>query len=257
MQRIIENGTIYVQFMNSVFEAAQAVSASDDMEEKLTDIHNRLSRQWLELYQKHVGQYLAAPQLGLSREALQQTNASISAYHGFMGAAGDFFVMFSTPLKKSMDRLQAALQNEDRMNEGLSSAEDVYNLAVKILDKEYDDWLKSPEGVKSVAGLVEKFLEYRQSLNPVRETWLKSLSIPSKAEMEDVYKGIYELKKKSRQQEAVIREQNGAIKKLNVRIRKLEVALSEFAPQKKRAPARRAQTKKKAKAASTKRKKAI
>ena len=128
-----------------------------------------------------------------------------------------------------------------------NSGKDVYNFAVKILDKEYDNWLKSPEGVGSVAALVEKYMKYKQSLNPVRDNLLKSISIPTKAEMEDVYKGIYELRKKSRQQEAIIREQNDAIRKLTAKIHKLEKSVVEAGPKKKKAPARKTRPKKKAK----------
>jgi hypothetical protein len=53
--------------------------------------------------------------------------------------------------------------------------------------------------------------------------------------MADVYKGIYDLKKKSRQQDAVIRKQSDTIKKLNNKIRKLEVAIAGTPPKKKTA----------------------
>ncbi len=251
MRSFVENGSLYLRFMNTGFEATQAECAIEDQDEKLDEIYNKLSKRWLELYQESIGKYLAAPQFGLQREALQQFNASIAAYHRFMGAGGDFLVKFSKPLKKSMNILQQVLQDEEGMNAEINSAKDVYNFAVEIFEKEYDNWLKSPEGVKSVAAMVEKYLEYKQSLNPVRDNWLKSISIPTKAEMEDVYKSIYGLRKTSRQQETVIREQNDAIKKLNAKIRKLEKSLAQAKPKKKNPPALRTKVEKKRKNGST------
>ncbi len=247
MQSTTEGEKPYLDFLNTVFEAARAMFANKESDEQLGQIYDNLSKRWLELYQESIGKYLAAPQFGIQREALQQLNASIAAYHEFMGAGGDFLVMFSKPLKKSMHTIQKALQNEAQENGGLNSAKNAYDFAVKILDREYDAWLKSPEGVGSVAALVEKYMQYKQSLNPVRDNLLKSISIPTKAEMEDVYKGIYELRKKSRQQESVIREQNDAIKKLTAKIHKLEKSVVEAGPKKKKAPARKTQPKKKAK----------
>ena len=235
MQSIVQNGSLYVQFMKSVFEAAQTTNAGEDSEEKLNEIHNKMSQHLLDLYQNSVGKYLAAPQFGIPREALQQLNNGVSAYHKFMGALGDFSVMFSKPLKRSMDVLRKALEDQEETGEGFNSARDVYNFAVKIFDKEYDVWLKSPEGVQSVANIVDKYLEYKQNLNPVRDTWFKSLSIPTKKEMADVYRGIYDLRKKSRQQDAIIREQADSIKKLNRKIKKLETLLAESLPKKKTA----------------------
>jgi class III poly(R)-hydroxyalkanoic acid synthase PhaE subunit len=246
MQSTDENEKAYLEFMNTLFEGFRTLSRTGDGDERLDEIYSNLSEHWLKLYQESIGKYLAAPQFGIQREALQQFNASIAAYHKFMGAGGEFLVMFSKPLKKSMDIIQQTLQDEERMRADLNSAKDIYRFAVKILDNEYDDWLKSPEGVESVAAMVEKYMEYKQSLNPVRDNWLKSISIPTKAEMEDVYKGIYDLRKKSRQQEAKIREQNEAIKKLNAKIRKLEKSLAEARP-KKKAPNSKTLSKKKSK----------
>lgn len=250
MQSTDENGKLYLEFMNTVFEAARTMLADEDRGEKLDEIYNSLSQRWLELYQESVGKYLAAPQFGIQREALQQFNTSVAAYHRFIGAGGDFLVMFSKPLKKSMDIIQQTLQDEARMDADFNSARDVYGFAVKILEKEYDNWLKSPEGVQSVAGMVEKYVDYKKSLNPVRDNWFKSLAIPTKTEMEDVYKSIYELKKKSRQQEAVIREQNNTIKKLNDNIRKLEATVAESLPKKKSTPARKTKLNKRRKSGS-------
>ena len=136
MRSCVENGTLYLRFMNMVFEATQAAFAIEDRDEKLNEIYNKLSQRWLELYQESVGKYLAAPQFGIQREALQQLNCSIIAYHKFMGAGGDFLVKFSKPLKKSMDILQQALQDGENTKDGVNSAKNVYNFAVKILEKE-------------------------------------------------------------------------------------------------------------------------
>ena len=152
--------------------------------------------------------------------------------------------MFGTPFKKSMDILQQAIKAREGTEQEFKNAQEVSDFALKILDKEYDDWLKSPEGVQSVVSWVDKYLDYRKQLNPLRDGWFKSLSIPTQREMEDVYRGIYDLKKKSRQQAAVIRKQTDTIKRLNHKVRKLEASVAESLP-KKRAASRSSQNKKK------------
>jgi class III poly(R)-hydroxyalkanoic acid synthase PhaE subunit len=250
MQSTNVYGNLYFEFMNSVFEAASAMMAKKDSDEQPDEIYENLSKRWLELYQESVGKYLTAPQFGIQRESIQQFNASIAAFHRFMAAGGDFLLLFSKPLMQSMDIIQQALQDEELLSSDLNSAKDIYSVAVKILDKEYDEWLKSPEGVRSVGALVDKYMDYKKSYNPVRDSWFKSLAIPTKQEMEDVYKGIYDLKKTSRQQQTVIREQNDAIKKLEARIRKLEDALAKSAPNKERTQARKTKPNKKKKSVS-------
>lgn len=244
-QRTIQTGNIYLDFMNTIMEATQAAFAGEGGGDKPDEIRSKLSQHWQALYQESIGKYLEAPQLGISREALERFNSAISAYHNFLGETGDFLATFGTPLNKAMDILPQAIKDREQTEGEFNSAGEVYNFTVEILDKAYDDWLKSPEGVESVANVVDKYLDYRKKLNPVKDYWFKSLSIPTQREMTDVYKGIYDLKKKSRQQDAVIRKQSDTIKKLNNRIRKLEVSLTESLPQKKSAASRSAQNKKK------------
>jgi hypothetical protein len=76
-----------------------------------------------------------------------------------------------------------------------------------------------------VADLVEKYLEYKKKLNTAKDIWFRSLSIPTRREMEDVYRGIYDLRKKTRKQDAIIREQNDTIKALNRKLKKIEESL--------------------------------
>jgi hypothetical protein len=255
MQRIIQNGNLYLKFMNTVLEATQATSAREGSDEKLNEIHNKISQHWLEFYQESLGKYLAAPQFGIPREAFQQINMAVASYHKFMEAAGNFLVRFSVPLKNSLDILQQAIIDRETTDEDFKSAKEVYNFAVNILDKAYDDWLKSPEGVQGVVNIVEKYLEYKQNLNPVRDIWLKSFSIPTKREMEDVYKGIYDLKKKARQQDAIISEQNEIIKTLNQKIQKLETSIPGSSPKKKSSASISAPRKKKTKSSAGAKKK--
>jgi class III poly(R)-hydroxyalkanoic acid synthase PhaE subunit len=225
MQRILQNGDLYVKFMNTALEASEAAWAGEGSDEKLNEIFNKVTQHYLEFYQESVGKYLAAPQFGIPRETLQQINIAISAYHKFMGAVGDFLIRFSTPFKKSMDILQQTILDRERTDEGFKNTKEVYNFAVKIFEQEYDDWLKSPAGVQCVANMVDNYLEYRKKLNPVKDIWLKSLSIPTKREMEDVYRGIYDLKKKTRKQDALIREQNETIKSLTRKLQTFEASL--------------------------------
>ena len=226
MHRISHYGFLFMNFMNTVLEAAKATYGGAGSDEKLNEIYNKISQSYFELYQASVGKYLAAPQFGIPRESLHQILSAIDSYHKFMGAVGDFFVKFSMPLKDSLDILQQAITDSEGAADGFKSAKEVYNFVVNILEKRYDDYLKSPEGIQNVVDVVRKYLEYKKKLNNVRDIWFRSLSIPTSREMEDVYRGIYDLKKKTRKQDALIREQNEKIRALNQKVRELEGSLS-------------------------------
>ena len=139
--------------------------------------------------------------------------------------------------------------------DGFKDAKEIFDFAVNILEKRYDEYIKSPDGVKKVVDLVEIYLDYKKKHNIARDIWFRSLSIPTGKEMEDVYKGIHDLKKKTRKQDAIISEQNEIIKTLNQKIQKLEIAVSGSSPRKKASASISAPQKKKTRSSAGPKKK--
>ncbi|MGD8942074.1 MAG: poly(R)-hydroxyalkanoic acid synthase subunit PhaE [Desulfobacterales bacterium] len=243
LQNIIQNGHLYIEFMNTVSEAARATYAGDATEAMLHEVTNKLTQHYLNLYQANIGKFVGVPQFGIHREAQAQIMSAIDSYHRFMGAVGDFLVKFGMPLKEAMDILQQAIKDREAAGEDFKSAKEIYDFAVNILEKRYDDYIKSPEGVQNVVDLVEKYLAYKKKQNIARDIRFRSLSIPTRKEMEDVYKGIYDLKKRTRKQDALIRKQNKKIKALKRKLQNVESALSRKKSSAKSVGKRRAESK--------------
>ena len=242
LQRTILNGNLYVQFMNTVLDAAKAGYAGEDSDETRNEIYDKITQQYLKFYHESVGKYFGVPQFGIQRETLHQVMAAIDSHHRFMVAVGEFLVKFNMPLKNSLNILQQAIRDRDEAGEGFKSAKEIYNFATKILEKRYDEYIKSPEGVQDVVDVVEKYVDYKKKSNIVKDILFRSMSIPTRREMEDVYKGIYELKKKTRQQDKTIREQSDMIKTLKRKSQTIENSFSGPVSKKKSptsSPARR------------------
>lgn len=225
LQNIIQNGHLYIEFMNTVLETAQATYAGDATDAMLHEVTNKLTQHYLNLYQANIGKFVGMPRFGIQREAQHQIMAAIDSYHRFMGAVGDFLVKFSMPLKDAMDMLQQDIKDREAAGEDFKSAKEIYDFAINILEAKYDTYIKSPEGVQNVVDVVEKYVDYKKKQNIARDIWFRSLSIPTRKEMEDVYKGIYDLKKKTRKQDALIREQKKIIKALKRKLQNVESAL--------------------------------
>ena len=101
----------------------------------------------------------------------------------------------------------------------------------------------SIDGVKNVVDLVEIYLDYKKKHNIARDIWFRLLSIPTGKEMEDVYKGIHDLKKKTRKQDALIREQEKMIKALKRKLQNVESVLPRKKPIAKSTAKRRVKSK--------------
>ena len=228
--RIFESGNLFMNLMNAVQQAVIAASKEETAEKELNKVFEKISQSYLKFYQEQVGKYLAVPQLGLYREALQQLMTAIDSYHRLLGAIGEFSLKFSLPFTKSLEVLVQEIKDREKAAQGFRSIQEIVNLAVTILEKNYDDFLKSSEGVKSVVQVVESYLEVKEKTDAVLNQIYKSLSLPTKREMEDVYKRIHDLRKKTRKQDLTILEQTDRMKRLNQRIRELEASLTAASP---------------------------
>lgn len=227
MEKIFKTGELYTGFMNAVLEAAKATNDGSDSHEELNEIYHKMIRRYLAFYEESVGKFLSVPQFGIPRESLQQTMAAMDAYYRFMGAVGDFLVKFNIPLKDALENLLDAIKEREDTDDGFKSAKEIYDFAVNILDERYDRYIKSPQGVQIVVDVVEKYLDFKKKSDAVKDIWFKSLSIPTSKEMEDVYRGIYDLRKKTRKQETIIRDHEALIDGLNRKVLALEASLAD------------------------------
>ncbi len=227
MDKIFTSGEAYAGFMNSVMETFSAAAKGTEGDEALKDIYDDMTRRYHTFYEESVGRLLRMPQLGISREALQQVMALTDACNRFMAAVGDFFIKFNLPLKDAFPELITLIREKEAAKNGFKSAQEIYDAAVRLLDEKYDAHIKSPEGVQMVVDVVEKYLDYKKKADAVNDIWLRSLSIPTSREMEDVYRSLYEQKRKARQQAAVIARHEALIETLSRKIQALEAASAE------------------------------
>ena len=227
MEKLFKTGELYTGFMNALLEAGKATFDGNNSHEALNEIYEKMTRRYLALYKESVGKFLSIPQLGIPRESLQQVMAVVDAYYRFMAAIGDFLVKFNIPLKDAFEILTETINEREGTDDNFKSAKEIYDFAVNILDEKYDSHIKSPEGVKIVVDVVEKYLDFKKKSDAVRDIWFKSLSIPTSKEMEDVYRGIYDLRKKTRKQESLIRDHEALIGKLNRKVLALEASLAD------------------------------
>ncbi len=227
MEKIIESGELYTEFMNALLSSAGAALDGRQNHETLNGIYEQMTRRYLSLYEEGVGRVLKAPQLGLSREHLQHVMAASDAFNRFMAAVADFTVKFNIPLKDAFSDLMDAIREKEETGEGFESAKEIYAAARKILDERYDAHIKSPEGVQMVVDVVEKYIAFKKKAHVVNDIWLRNLSIPTSKEMDDVYRSIYELKRKTRRQAAVIRDHEDLIARLGEKVEALETSLAK------------------------------
>ncbi|HKI48803.1 MAG TPA: poly(R)-hydroxyalkanoic acid synthase subunit PhaE [Desulfobacteria bacterium] len=229
MDRILKSGELYAGFMNTAMEAFSATCDKDQDSEALNDLYENVTRRYLSFYEESVGSLLKAPQFGVFRESLQHMTAAGDAFNRFMAALSDFTIKFNLPLRDAFEELMEVAKEKKGTEKDFKSAREIYDAAVTLLDEKYDAHIKSPEGVQMVVDVVQKYLDFKKKADVVNDIWLKFHSIPTSEEMEDVYRSIYELKRKTRQQASVIQNLEARIEGLSRKVQALETSPAKAA----------------------------
>ncbi len=205
-------GSLYKWFMAELLQSMKE-DPLDFSKQGIDQIYSRLSERAFHFFKEHVVDDFGSPPLWLEHDSMKKITSAFEAYTDLMNAMACFSDKFSIPFKKSLaDFIQKT--GELEKIDPVQDPKKLYKELVKNLDKEYDDFLKTEQGVETVMDVVDKLLVYQQRINDVKEIWFKFLSIPTKAEMEDIYKNIYAVKKQNRELESRLKKQDKKIEKL-------------------------------------------
>ncbi len=213
-------GNLYKWFMNELLQGIKD-NSMDFTKENISEIYYRLYGKGFGLFKDHVIDSISAPPLWLEHENMKKITKAFEAYSDLMNSVAQFSDKFSIPFQRSLLNFIQKIGELENLDP-VQDPKKLYKELVRTLDKEYDDFLKTEQGVDIVMDVVDKLLVCQHEINNVKEIWLKFFSIPTKGEMEIVYKNIYELKKQNRGLEKTIKYQTATIDQLIKRVEYLE-----------------------------------
>jgi class III poly(R)-hydroxyalkanoic acid synthase PhaE subunit len=160
---------------------------------------------WQDIYEKEIQQFYKIPQLGLTRLYQERVNLSADKFNQFQACMAEFLHIILAPLEKSFVTLQNKIQEMAEEGELPDNAKDYYNLWIKVLEGHYMTLYKTPEYTQALASVLAKYEDYKAARDDVLQDALSLLPIPTQKEMDELYKEIYQLKRRIQELE----RQNG------------------------------------------------
>lgn len=164
---------------------------------------------WYEIYEKEFRPFLNIPQVGLARFYQERVNAAIDKYNVFQTAMAEFLFMLYLPMERSQKVMQDKLAEMAEAGDLSGEFQDYYRMWIKVLEGHYMKLFKSSDYTETLARTLEALEEFSAAKNAVLSDALKSLPIPTQAEMDELYKEIYNLKKRIWSLEKAMKKQNG------------------------------------------------
>lgn len=153
---------------------------------------------WSEIYKEEFQRLLYMPQLGLTRQYQERANKAVDKFNLLHVAMGEFLQLLYLPVEKSLQVMQEKMAEEDQVHE---NPKEYYQMWIKVLEGHYMTLLQSPEYTKKMGETLNAFQNFIGSKNELMQDFLQALPVPTDHDMDELYREVYQLKKRLREHE--------------------------------------------------------
>jgi polyhydroxyalkanoate synthesis regulator phasin len=194
----------YLLFQKQWMEGEEKVSAGE--REGFANLSQKMTKAWLEMYEKEFGQILNMPQLGLTRAYQERANQTIEKFIQFQGGLTEFVQFLLIPMEKTYLAVQEEIKNlEEQGQETLKDSKVYYQLWIRKLEGNYMALLKSTEYTEKLGETMKALHDYRIAKSQLFMDILQNLPIPTNKDMDELYKDLYLLKKRVKELEKKVK----------------------------------------------------
>ena len=160
------------------------------------NLDKEVFKAWAEIYEKEFRQFFHIPQLGLTRFYQEKFNESLDKHNRFQSRFAEFMHLIFLPIEKTFKVLQQQLSDLAREGKLPENSNDYYKLFIKILEGHYMSLFKSPEYVSTMAETLGALEDLVTARNAITQDLLKTMAVPTQDELDELYKELYQLKKR-------------------------------------------------------------
>jgi class III poly(R)-hydroxyalkanoic acid synthase PhaE subunit len=148
------------------------------------------------------------PSIGVNREHQAKILRAFDAFVDMRKVMLEFNKMAIGALNKSVETVMETLVEKSKKGETIQSVRDLNRLWLDSADKVFTEMYVSEEYLKAQRELSSAGMTYKIMQQDVIEMVLKNLNLPTRSELDDAYKTLYELRKEVKSLKKEIRAQS-------------------------------------------------
>ena len=187
----------YTDFMQEVFKNFLP-AGSMALFEKPQDLANTcidFFKDFNTKYEESVEKMFSMMGMGANREANEDQMKVVNAYIKMLFTAGELSVLISDSIRDSSKVLVDRYQKNIKEGKVVTTFREFYDLWYNVTEEVLLGLLNTDEFSKVFGDFSDKYAQYMIALNKVQERMLASLPIPTKTDMNSLYKTVYDLRK--------------------------------------------------------------
>jgi polyhydroxyalkanoate synthase subunit PhaE len=150
-----------------------------------------------EIYEQDFRQLMNLPLLNLTGLTQDGVNRTTEKFHQFQTAMAEFIYLLYLPVKKSL-RAMRGVGGQGRQEELPEDFKEHYKGWLRILEGHYMTLLQSAEFIRTLSHTLNALEDFAAAKEELLADALEALSLPSRRDLDDVYREMYLLKKSSK-----------------------------------------------------------
>ncbi len=154
-----------------------------------------LTRLTWDAFNETFGKMTMSPSFGLTRELEEKVARAFDAYQDLQQSSNDYQVMMADAWAGVFEQVLQEMKNRADQGKPVESLRDMFRLWMSAADQSFDKVFRTDTYADVQGRFVSNFMKYRIEEQKVTEELLKYTYIPSRGEMDEAHKNIYELRK--------------------------------------------------------------
>lgn len=151
-----------------------------------------------DLYQKEFRKFFSVPPVGLSRQYQAKLQQVIDKSNVFQVKFLEFLYFLYIPFEKSFKVVQDSLASLADQGSLPEDTKDYYKMWLKQLENHYMAMFKSSEYTTALGKVIEALSDFVSARQQIVQDTFKAFGVPVEKDLDELYKDIYNLKKRIR-----------------------------------------------------------
>ncbi len=148
-----------------------------------------------DIYEKTFGSVLQSPSLGYTREFNNKLFKSFDAWINFSKASVDYQLVLVEVWLKAFEELTRELASSKEKDETIQNWQQFLQVWSSVFDRVFAQTFRSEDALEIQGKFLNSAMTYRLHQQQLMEVFLKMNDLPSRSEVDEIHRSIYELRK--------------------------------------------------------------
>jgi class III poly(R)-hydroxyalkanoic acid synthase PhaE subunit len=171
----------------------------------------KLTNLYWDAYERTFGRLMESPSLGHTRELNEQLLKGFDSWLDFRRASFEYQVVMSETWCRSFERFIGKMVSLAEAGKPVEDLRQLLFLWLDVVDENFLGVFRSDEYIRMQSHLMNTAMTYRIHERDIVEAFLKTSHLPSRSELDEAYRRIYELRKEVKELKTAFRQMQSRV----------------------------------------------